>query len=257
MMPAETESTSLYHITWGKEFGICSLYFWGCNLRCRICLLKQEILDCHLPETRLRIYEASSVSSRPSRFLTFGRTIDILNRLPIKRVFLMGGEPLCEPLLPQILEFLRWHKACSISLLTNGKLKPPVQMLDEVIFSIKAITPSLHRDYTGFPNRRIVKNFKQLADSPQVRLYVETVFIPDYVGESEVMKIAAFIASINPDIPLRIDAYLPVPGECWRTPEVEELEKLKDRVLTILPRATCFHGKWGDEPLAYEVERIF
>lgn len=256
-MPAKTDGTSIYHITWGEKYGICSLYFWGCNLRCRICLLKKEVFDCHLPETRLRIYDPSFVSPRPRQFLTFEQTTDILDRLPIKRVFLMGGEPVCDPFLPRILEFLRSNKVCFVSLLTNGKLKPPVHMLDEVIFSIKAITPSLHRKYTGFSNRGILENFRELAGLPQIGLYAQTVFIPEYVDEGEVMKIAAFIAAINPDIPFRIDAYLPVPGECWRTPEIEELERLRDRVRALLPRATCFHGMEGDEPLVYEVERIF
>ena len=257
IVPAKSDHTSLYHITWGEQYGICCLYFWGCNLRCRICLLKREAFDCHLPETRLRIYDPSSVSPRPRQFLTLEQVIDILDRLPVKRVFLMGGEPLCEPFLPQILKFLKNKKLCLISLLTNGKLTPPLDMLDEVMFSLKAITPSLHRDYTGFSNRNILGNFRKLAGQTRVRLHAETVFIPDYVDETEVMKIAAFIASVDPNIPLRIDAYLPVPGEHWRTPEVEELEKLKNRARTILPGTTCFHGKHGDEPLVYEVERIF
>ncbi len=256
-MPAKADRISLYHITWGEQYGICSLYFWGCNLRCRICLLKREVFDCHLTETRLRIYDPSFVSQRPRRFLTFEQSLDILDRLPIKRVFLMGAEPLCEPFLPPVLEFLRRKKSCIISLLTNGKLMPPVDLLDEVIFSIKAITPSLHRNYTGFANHAILKHFKELAGLPQIRLHAETVFIPDYVDEAEVMKIAAFIASVNPDIPFRIDAYLPVPGEFWRVPEIDEIVKLRDRAGKILPRTTCFHGRQGDEPLVYEVTRIF
>ncbi len=256
-MPAKTDRISLYHITWGEQYGICTLYFWGCNLGCRICLLKKEVFDCHLIETRLRIYDASFVSPRPQEFLTLERSLEILDRLPIKRIFLMGAEPLCEPFLPQILEFLRREKSCIISLLTNGKLMPPVHLLDEVIFSIKAITPLLHRNYTGFPNQTILKHFRELAGLPQIRLHAETVFIPDYVDEAEIMKVAAFIASINPDIPFRIDAYLPVPGQPWKVPEIEEIEELKDKISKILPQTTCFHGKQGSEPLVYEVKRIF
>ena len=256
-MQTGTSGTSLYHVTWSDRFGICCLYFWGCNLRCRVCLLKKEVLDCHLAETRLRIYDPSHISAEPRRFLDLEQIFEILKPLPIKRVFLMGAEPLCEPLLPQVLEFLRYEKFCVISLLTNGKLMPPLNLLDEVIFSIKAITHSLHRNYTGFPNQAILKHFEELAAIPQIRLHAETVFIPDYVDESEVMKIAAFIASADPDIPFRIDAYLPVPGQPWRVPEVEEIEALKDKICKILPRTTCFHGKQGNEPLAYEVKRLF
>lgn len=115
----------------------------------------------------------------------------------------------------------------------------------------------MHRAYTGFSNRNILRNFKALAGNTRIRLYAETVFIPYYVDEAEVMKIAAFIASIDQSIPLRIDAYLPVPGESWRTPEIEELESIKNRARAILPGTTCFHGRHGDEPLVYEVRRIF
>jgi len=256
-MPTKVKLTALYHITWSDQYGICCLYFWGCNLRCRICLLKKEVLDCHLPETRLRIYDPSYVNPEPQQFLSFERILEILKPLPLKRVFLMGAEPLCEPLLPRILEFLRKDKPCTVSLLTNGKIYPPVHLLDEVIFSIKAITPSLHRDYTGFTNRGILNNFKKLAGQSRIRLHAETVFIPDYVDEAEVLRVAAFIASVNNDIPLRIDAYFTVPGQPWRVPEVDELERLAKKVRTILPNTNCFHGKYGNEPLAYEVRRIF
>jgi len=70
---------------------------------------------------------------------------------------------------------------------------PPIHLLDEVIFSIKAITPSPHRDYTGCSNQTILKHFRELASSRQIRLYTETVFIPDYIDKAEIMKIAAFI----------------------------------------------------------------
>ena len=100
-------------------------------------------------------------------------------------------------------------------------------------------------------------SYEELAGFPQIRLHAQTVFIPDYVDEAEIMKVAAFIASINSDIPLRIDAYLPVPGQPWRVPEIEEIEELKDKISKILPRTTCFHGKQGSEPLVYEVKRIF
>ncbi|MFZ2447612.1 MAG: radical SAM protein [Syntrophobacteraceae bacterium] len=256
-MPPRKKPSSLYHITWSERFGICCLYFWGCNLKCRICLLKKEVFDCHLPETRLRIYDPGYVGPRPEKFLEFEQVLEILGSLPLERVFLMGGEPLCEPLLPRILEFLRREKTCAVTLLTNGKLSPPAHLLDEVIFSIKAITPSLHKDYTGSGNRRILANFRALAGLPRIRLHTETVFIPDYVGEAEILKIAGFIASVNPGIPLRVDAYLPVPGEPWRAPGVDELEVLREKARAILPNTTCFHGRGGEEPLVYEVQRIF
>lgn len=255
-MPADLIKTRVYHITYSKDYGICSLYFWGCNLNCRMCLLKKEAYDCHLPENRLRIYDPEYTSRRPSEFLTLGDLIKVLSRLDIKSAFLMGGEPIHDPNLGHVLDYLRSRQS-KISLLTNGLALPQLDLLDEVIFSIKAISPELHRDYTGHDNTAILNNFKNIAATEGVSLYSETVFIPDYVDEKEIFKIAEFIASVNAGIPFRIDAYLPVPGLSWRAPCVKEIESLAVEIKKILPLTTCFFGDSGNTPLAYDIERIF
>lgn len=130
-------------------------------------------------------------------------------------------------------------------------------MLDQIIFSIKAITPALHLDYTGYDNKTILRNFMKTAACKSVALHTETVFIPDYVDGAEVLKIAEFIASVDRSIPFRIDAYLPVQGLPWRCPTVEEINSLRDRVRRILPNTTCLYGNEGKTELAYEIERIF
>jgi pyruvate formate lyase activating enzyme len=249
--------TRVYHITYSREFEICSLYFWGCNIRCRICLLKKEAFDCHLPENRLRIYDPDYRSPRPRRFLSLKELCERLSNLTLKTTFLMGAEPLCDTALEDILEYLKQQKRSHISLLTNGYKLPPLALIDEVVFSIKAVSRDIHRDYTGFNNAGILKNFRTISRAPDVRLYTETVFIPDYVDESEVLKIAAFVASVDRELPFRIDAYLPIPGLPWRAPSVGEIESLAEKVKEVLPQATCFYGDQGNTPLAYDIEKIF
>lgn len=248
--------TRVYHITYSKDYGICCLYFWGCNLDCRICLLKKEAYDCHLPENRLRIYGPEYTSERPSEFLHLRELFSLLSGLDIKTTFLMGAEPLQDPYLRHILDYLKSRQS-RISLLTNGLKFPPVDLLDEIVFSIKAVSPELHKDYTGHDNSAILNNFRTLAATEGVGLYAETVFIPDYVDEAEIFKIAEFIATVNSKIPFRIDAYLPIPGLSWRTPTVAEIESLTMEIKKILPLATCFFGDSGNTPLAYDIERIF
>ena len=249
--------TNVYHITYSKEYGVCCLYFWGCNLRCRLCLLKKEAFDCHLPETRFRIYDINYKSKRPGRFLTMCQLLSLLEPLKLKQTVLMGAEPVCDPLLPDILTSLKQSQGCSFTLLTNGKKPAPLSIVHQIIFSIKAITPSLHLDYTGYDNETILRNFIETASCKSVTLNAETVFIPDYVDGDEVLRIAAFIASVDRSIPLRIDAYLPVQGLPWRCPTVEEIQSLRDRVRQILPNASCLYGDEGKTELAYEIERIF
>jgi MoaA/NifB/PqqE/SkfB family radical SAM enzyme len=249
--------TNVYHITHSREFGICSLFFWGCNLQCRICLLKKEAYDCHLPENRLRIYDPDYRSKRPNTFLPLPELFDLLSGLNIKKTFLMGAEPACDPALLDIMNYLTSEKNSTNSLLTNGKELPPLSLLDEIVFSLKAVTPALHRNYTGFDNTDIVRNFKTVANNKKIKLYTETIFIPEYVDEMEIIKIAEFIASVDKGIPFRIDAYVPVQNLPWRTPSVSEIESLAEKVKHILTRTTCFYGDRGNTPLAYEVERVF
>lgn len=251
------QQTKVYHITYSRENGIGALFFWGCNFRCRICLLKKEAYDCHLPENRFRIYDPSYKSKNPDQFVSLEQLIRVLNPVSLSKVFLMGAEPLCDPILPEILTYLKQERRCSVTLLTNGYYEVPIAMLDEVVFSIKAVTPALHSDYTGKDNKTVLTSFEKLGKQKKVNLYAETVFIPDYVDEPEIMKIATFIALVDRSISFRIDAYLPISGLPWRAPEVSELEALRDNVKEILPNTTCLHGESGKKELAYEVERLF
>jgi pyruvate-formate lyase-activating enzyme len=183
--------------------------------------------------------------------------MSLLDPLSLKQIVLMGAEPVCDSKLPRILGSLKRSKDCSFVLLTNGRKFPPLSMVDEIIFSIKAITPALHRDYTGVDNKIILRNFTKIAASKSVSLHVETVFIPDYVDEDEVLRIADFIASIDPAITFRIDAYLPIQGLPWRAPQAHEIQSLTEKVRCMLPNTSCLYGDEGKTELAYEVERIF
>jgi pyruvate formate lyase activating enzyme len=252
-----SRSTNVYHITYSKAHSVGCLYFWGCNLRCKLCLLKKEAFDCHLPETRLRIYDPSYESERPTRFLTLRKLMLLLDPLSLKQIVLMGAEPVCDPILPRILAALKKSKDCSFVLLTNGRKFPPLSMVDEVIFSIKAITPALHRHYTGVDNKVILQNFVEIAAAKSVSLHVETVFVPDYVDEDEILRIADFVASVDLEIPFRVDAYLPIQGLPWRAPQAHEIQALAEKVRNILPNTSCLYGDGGKSELAYEVEKIF
>ena len=222
-----------------------------------MCLLKKEAFDCHLPETRLRIYDSSYKSKRPTSFITLQKLMLMLEPLSLKQVVLMGAEPVCDPMLLRILTSLKKSKDCSFVLLTNGRKFPPLSKVDEIIFSIKAITPALHKDYTGVDNRMILRNFSEIAASKSVSLHVETVFIPGYVDEDEVLRIADYVASIDPAIPFRIDAYLPIQGLPWRAPQAHEIQSLADKARRMLPNTSCLYGDGGKTELAYQVERIF
>ena len=249
--------TKVYHVTYSREYGVCSLFFWGCNFRCRICYLHKEAYDCHLSENSQRMDDPLYRRNPPQKFLSLYQLTRLLEPLSIKKVFLMGAEATQDSLLSEILHYLKESKMSFISLLTNGSKRAPLFLLDEVVLSIKAITPGLHREYTGEDNGPVVRHLREITDQRIVSLRTETVFIPDYVDESEVMKIAELISSVDRNIPFHIDAYWPMPGLPWREPSVREIEALRDRLITILPNTTCLHGKTGGEEVAYEMEEVF
>ncbi|MCX7912793.1 MAG: radical SAM protein, partial [Dehalococcoidales bacterium] len=154
----------IYHITYAPEAGSVQLHFWGCNINCRACLLRREIYDCHLAETKDRLKETpQTAEQRPEAFLDLEQVMGMLGSLErVREVILMGAEPSLDPELPLLTARLHQVFGCRNILLTNGFSLPDLTHIDEVVFSIKAFTDSLHRDYTGFSNRKALANFLRL-----------------------------------------------------------------------------------------------
>jgi len=158
---------NIYHITYGPATKIVHLHFWGCNLSCRACLLKREIHDCHLKETKNRISQGQNMSHQtPNTFLGLEEVMSILGKLDIGKVIFMGAEPALDPQLPQLAKVLHQEFSSYHVLLTNGFLIPDLTHIDEVVFSIKAVTDSLHRHYIRKSNKQALKNFLKLFQCP-------------------------------------------------------------------------------------------
>jgi len=167
--------TKIYHVTYSRDHGVCSLFFWGCNFRCRICYLQKEAYDCHLSENPLRTDDPLYRRNPPQKLLSLCQLKRLLDPLSVKKVFLMGAEPTQDSLLPEILHYLKQSKMSFISLLTNGSNRVPLSLLDEVVLSIKAVTPGLHREYTGEDNGPVLRHLREIVDQRVVFLRTETV----------------------------------------------------------------------------------
>lgn len=79
---------------------------------------------------------------------------------------------------------------------------------------LKAWNPNIHKALCGTDNRRVLENFAMLASMGALRkepplLVASTLLVPHFVCEEEVAKIAAFIASLDPDIPYVLLAFAP------------------------------------------------
>lgn len=245
---------NIYHIAHAPQTGTVHLHFWGCNLSCRACLLHKELYDCHLAETKEGIFKDARKSPKiPERFLGLEEVMQILRKLEVSQVIFMGAEAAVDPQLPQLAESLHQEFDSHNILLTNGFKLIDLEHIDEVVFSLKAYTDSLHRHYTGKSNKKALENFVNLYNSG-VKLRTESVLIPEYIDWPEIENIARFIAAANRSIPYRIDAYIPIGVTPWRRPTGEEMEKAVNTARKYLLNVSCLTG---NEDLKHEVLRIF
>lgn len=221
----EKNITKVYHIAYAPELKKAYLFFWDCNLKCRGCLCKKEINCLALEENLDTVFRDPDLRppQSPEQFLSLDELMVILKKVEINEVLFEGQEATCDPLLPEICRLIKKESnRCWVSLNTNGVKYPDLTNIDEVIFSIKAVTDSLYKDYTERSNKSSLKNFKKIYDYG-VKMRAESVFIPDYIDLEETEKIARFIADVDKDISFRIDAYFESGDNPWRHPAPEEM----------------------------------
>jgi pyruvate-formate lyase-activating enzyme len=245
---------NIYHITHAPTAKIAHLHFWGCNLSCRACLLKKELYDCHLTETRDSIFNETKKSPPiPEGFLDLPEVMQLLGKLDVSQVIFMGAEPALDPQLPQLAEALHRQFASHNVLLANGFNLIDLRHIDEVVFSLKAHTDTIHRQYTGKSNKKALENFIKLYQSG-TKLRTESIFIPEYIDCTETENIARFIATVDKNIPHRIDAYIPIGDNPWRRPTPQEMEEAVNIARKYLLNVSCLTG---NEDLKFEVLRVF
>ncbi len=177
----------------------------------------------------------------------------MLGKLEVGKVIFMGAEPALDLEMPRLAEALHRQFSSHNVLLTNGFHIPDLTHIDEVVFSIKAFTDSIHRDFTGASNETALQNFLTVYKSG-VRLRTESIFIPEYIDGVETEKIAEFIGGVDKNIPHRIDAYIPTGDNPWRRPAPGEIEAAARMAGKYLKYVSYLTGK---EDLRYEVVRIY
>ena len=229
----------IYHITYEPTYKSVDIHFWTeCDLNCRSCYTKYEKRDFGLLDDPISMIATKSKEDPPYYFMSLEGVIGLLKDLEIDHVIFMGTEPILDPELPLLAEKLHQMFNCYIAILTNGFRYSNLEHIDEVIFSLKALSDDLHRDYTGRSNKSIIDNLISIYSSGK-KLQVETVLIPDYIDADEIERIASFIASVDKAIPLRIDAYFPVGENPWRAASASEVEAAAGLARKHLDNISC------------------
>jgi pyruvate formate lyase activating enzyme len=242
----------VYHIVYEPSFHSLDVHFWlPCNLKCNACYTHYEKLDFGLFDDPIAHIAGKSPTPPPERYYSLDEVISSIKGLTVERTIFMGTEPALDPEMPLLAKALHEEFNSYNIMLTNGLKLADMRYLDEIIFSLKAITPEEHKSYTGVENRRILQNFIMLYQTGK-KLQAETVLIPGLIEANEVEKVAQFVASLSPDIPLRIDAYFPVGNNPWRAAtrqEVEEAAAIAGRHLNKITCLTLDLKRSGDKPL--------
>jgi pyruvate-formate lyase-activating enzyme len=229
----------IYHISYEPAFKSVDIHFWtNCNLSCRACYTDYEKLDFGLIDDPIARISSKTKGEPPVDFLSLADTVALLQNHEVDRVIFMGTEPALDPELPSLAAVLHHKFNCYNIILTNGFKLISLEYINEIIFSIKALSEKLHLDYTNKSNKAILKNFITIYSSGKT-LQAETVLIPDYIDKYEIERIAKFISNVDNNIPLRIDAYFPVGDNPWRAATTSEVEEAAEFAKKYLKKVNC------------------
>lgn len=121
-------------------------------------------------------------------------------------VTLSGGEPLRQwPVAFRLAERLRdegVHTAIDTSAFANEAVIRAVPLrFDLVIADLKAVTPAVHKRWTGVSNENILEAIRYWATVMPGQLWISVPLVPGVHDAAELMAIAAFLGSL-PGYPL-------------------------------------------------------
>ena len=204
-----------YKITHHAVRRFATLHNFGCTFRCPVCSYKLRSGAEGIPGQSF---------PRPDRFLTVEEMKNALRQVQIDQLFVMGGEPTLARELPEMLAFARRELGVRTFLgHTNGS-KLPMPDLDGANVGLKAWDDDLHRAYTGRDKAAIFNNFAA-AFRQGLQMKANVVFIPGYVDLDQVEAVAAWLGGLSRDIPFHIMGYIPVPGQPYARPTVEQMQQ--------------------------------
>jgi len=195
----------------GPEYGYKNLavFYQACSFDC---------LFCQNWHYRYDATKGSQVDA-----LTLAKAVDERTAC----ICYFGGDP--SPQLPHAIRVSRLAlemnqgRILRICWETNGSMHPELlkQAADISLqsggcikFDLKAWSEELHIALCGVSNKRTLDNFRLLADyivkrSSPPFLVASTLLVPGYTDREEISGIAAFIASLNPEIPYALLAFHP------------------------------------------------
>lgn len=236
----------VYHITYTPELNEICLYLDGeCSFSCHGCISDWHPEDCHIKEPR----------QIKNKTLNIEEVISHLKPLSFEKAIFLGKEPTEDKDFLPLARILKEEFLCYNICLTNGYQLVEDIAINEVCVSIKAVTPWVFKEFTGKDDpERVLKNFKRYVNKTNLKIRAESVFIPNYIDEREIEKIACFISEVDKTIPYRIDAYIPFNNDKFGRPTEDEMNKAKIIAEKYLENVYILHK---GVKVRYPVKRIY
>lgn len=189
----------------------------------------------------------------PTKFLTFDEVTNILSELDLKSIILDGQEATIDRSYYLLTEAFHKRFKTYNTVLTNGLSLPDFSHTDKIEVGIKAITDSLHIDYTGISNTKILKNYEKIYETGK-DILVESVLIPGYIEADEIERVAKFMAGVDENTPFVILPYFKAGDNPWRRPTPLEMENAAQLAKKHLRNVFFFKG--NEEPL-FTVDNVY
>lgn len=243
----------VYHITYAPKVKQLCLYLDdGCDFHCHGCISRYRLESCY--------FYGKVIKKTNNKTLSLEEALPFIIPLSFKSVVILGREPTKAAVFIPLVKVLKERFSTHNAVVTNC-WRYIEEGIDEVCGSIKAVSPGVFKEFTGRESpERALGNFRRYADNKQIKLRAETIFVPGLIGKEEISKIAGFIASIDNNIPYRIDAYIPMDTyfpeqkDKFRKPTYEEMQEAKRTAEEYLNNVSILTR---DIKPSFEVTRIY
>ncbi|MGP8153884.1 MAG: radical SAM protein [Smithella sp.] len=204
---------AFYKITYNKQHRFATIHNYGCTFHCPTCSYKLRSGSDGKP---------GLASPAPKRYLETEEIKETIRRLPIKSLYFMGGEPTLARNLTGLLRFAKEELGLTTKLgHTNGS-GLPLPYLDGANVGLKAWDADIHRAITGQDRDHILTKVA-FAHAKGINLKINIVYVPGLIDLDQIEGIAAWVASVDRNIPFNIMGYIPVPGQPYPQPTIEQM----------------------------------
>lgn len=189
------EKKPLYHFYPGNS--ILSIGFFGCNLRCPFC----------------QNYSISQTVAEHGEKINPDELVELALRRKSFGIAYTYSEPVVHFEYVTEAASLARRKGLTNVLVSNGFLNPEpaaelLDLMDAANIDLKSFNPDFYKKEIGGSLSPVLE-FLEIA-AHKVLLEVTTLVIPGKNdSEGEIEKIASFVASLSPDIPLHLSCYYP------------------------------------------------